>query len=174
MFYFRSKNSAKLLFPKSIHSLVFCLIIFLNQNVFAYTDKEMDEVLGVADSMFKAMKKDNLSAIWPSLTEKSKSTIISDVVKEQKKLNGDYTTERIKDDFEKRGPIYMVYWRLFLVYFNPDTVLNESKWEVGYIEKDRSEILITHAKSDTPARLKMFKEEGNWKVGLVETFWTRK
>ncbi|OGW31692.1 MAG: hypothetical protein A3J81_06740 [Nitrospirae bacterium RIFOXYB2_FULL_43_5] len=172
MFKFRSKKTTKQLFRKSIYFLVFCLIIFLNQNIFAYTDKEMDEVLAVADSMFKAMKENNLPAIWPSLTEKSKSTIIDDVVKAQK--NGGYPREQIKDDFEKRGPIYRVYWRFFLIYFNPDMVLNESKWEVGYIKKDKAEILITHAKSDTPARLIMVREEGSWKVGLVETFWTRK
>ena len=54
--------------------------------------------------------------------------------------------------------------------FNPDFVLEESKWEMGKIEKDKAEIIIRYRKSEGPATLKMFKEEGKWVVGLEETF----
>ncbi len=45
---------------------------------------------------------------------------------------------------------------------------------MGHIRPDSAELLITHKRSQKPARLQMFKENGTWKVGLVETFWTRK
>jgi hypothetical protein len=38
---------------------------------------------------------------------------------------------------------------------------------------DRAEILLTHHGATHPATLKMFREDGAWKVGLVETFWSR-
>ena len=41
------------------------------------------------------------------------------------------------------------------------------------MEKDRAEILLTHHGATHPATLKMFREDGDWKVGLVETFWSR-
>lgn len=173
--YRRNGNAVKGVFIAGILLFIASSLLFpFNSKALAYTDKELDKVLGVADQMFKAMKEDRFSAIWLALTEKSKSTIVADVTKEQKKLKGDYTTEQIKEDFEKCGPVCRVYWRIYLIYFNPDMALNESKWDVGFIKKDRAEILITHNKSNAPARLKMFKENGEWKVGLVETFWNRK
>jgi len=39
--------------------------------------------------------------------------------------------------------------------------------------EDRAEILLTHRGADHPATLKMFLEDGDWKAGLVETFWSR-
>jgi hypothetical protein len=41
------------------------------------------------------------------------------------------------------------------------------------VRKDRAEILLTHHGADHPATLKMFREDGGWKTGLVETFWSR-
>jgi hypothetical protein len=41
------------------------------------------------------------------------------------------------------------------------------------VGKDRAEILLTHHGADRPATLKMFREDGGWKAGLVETFWSR-
>ena len=39
------------------------------------------------------------------------------------------------------------------------------------MEKDRAEVLITRLGADRPAVLRMFREGGGWKAGLVETFW---
>jgi len=47
-------------------------------------------------------------------------------------------------------------------------------WEIGFIKENKAEIIIKQKKSEEPARLKLFKENNKWKVGLVETFWTRK
>ena len=55
--------------------------------------------------------------------------------------------------------------------FDPDDALERSRWEMGTVEEDRAEVLITHRGADRPAVLRMFREGGRWKVGLVETFW---
>ena len=108
------------------------------------------------------------------LTTKSKDTIVDDVYKELIKSNNSYSRDQLKKDFDQNGNISKSYWDAFLTVFNPDMVLEESKWEMGLTEKDKSEIIITYKKAERPAILKMFKEDGQWKVGLVETFWTRK
>jgi len=41
------------------------------------------------------------------------------------------------------------------------------------VGKDRAEILLTHHDADHPATLIMFREDNDWKVGLVETFRAR-
>jgi len=40
----------------------------------------------------------------------------------------------------------------------------------GYSVKKYAEIVIKYKKSENPFHLKMYKEDGIWKVGLVETF----
>jgi hypothetical protein len=51
--------------------------------------------------------------------------------------------------------------------------LEKSRWEMGAVKEDRAEVLITHHRAERPAVLQMFREEGAWKAGLVETFWGR-
>jgi len=53
-------------------------------------------------------------------------------------------------------------------------ILENSRWEIAFIKEDKAEIIITYKKSAEPARLKIFREDNTWKIGLVETFWTRK
>ncbi len=76
--------------------------------------------------------------------------------------------------FEAGGPIARGYWNGFLVQFNPDIALEQSRWERGKIAGDRAEITITYKTAEKPALLKLFRENGRWKAGLVETFWGRK
>jgi uncharacterized protein involved in type VI secretion and phage assembly len=44
---------------------------------------------------------------------------------------------------------------------------------MGPVQKNRAEIILRYQKSDHDALLKLFREEGLWKVGLDETFSTR-
>ena len=81
--------------------------------------------------------------------------------------------EAVRGDFVAGGPIARDYWDAFLRRFDPDVALEQSRWEIGSVGKDRAEILLTHHGADHPATLKMFREDGGWKVGLVETFWPR-
>jgi len=81
--------------------------------------------------------------------------------------------EAVRGDFIAGGPIARDYWDAFLSRFDPDAALEQSRWEIGSVGKDRAEILLTHQGAERPAVLKMFLEAGGWKAGLVETFWSR-
>jgi len=81
--------------------------------------------------------------------------------------------EAVRGDFIAGGPIARDYWDAFLSRFDPDAALEQSRWEIGSVGKDRAEILLTHQGAERPAVLKMFLEAGSWKAGLVETFWSR-
>ncbi|GAB4235945.1 MAG: hypothetical protein OHK0028_12670 [Deltaproteobacteria bacterium] len=79
----------------------------------------------------------------------------------------------VRNDFLAGGPIARDYWDAFLRRFDPDEPLEHSRWEMGPLKKDRAEVLLTRHGADHPARLMMYRENGAWKAGLVETFWSR-
>jgi hypothetical protein len=136
---------------------------------------ETDSVLISAESLFKAMKQTNYAEIWMGLTQKSRKIIAEDVFKKTKGAGQTgYSVDAVEKDFDGNGPIAKEYWDAFLQSFNPDEVLERSTWEIGFVKKDTAEICLLHKNAENPARLKMFKENGQWKVGLVETFWNRK
>jgi hypothetical protein len=81
--------------------------------------------------------------------------------------------EAVRADFIAGGPIARDYWDAFLRRFDPDVALEHSRWQIGYVGNDRAEILLTRHGADRPATLKMYREDGGWNVGLVETFWSR-
>ena len=155
--------------------LLFCLFLM----PFAETAKaaagETDSVLISAESLFKAMKQTNYAEIWMGLTQKSRKIIAEDVFKKTKGAGQTgYSVDAVEKDFDGNGPVAKEYWDAFLQSFNPDEVLERSTWEIGFVKKDTAEICLLHKNAENPARLKMFKENGQWKVGLVETFWNRK
>jgi hypothetical protein len=155
------------------------LVFFLCLSSFSYTapllDGNIDAALNSAESLFRVMKERNYQKIWFYLTRKSKDTLVNDVYKaEENRGKTDLTKEKIAIDFNKGGPLSRSYWNSFLDNFDPDTVLVQSKWDIGKFEKERGEIVIRYRKSESPAILEMYNEQGVWKVGLVETFWARK
>ncbi len=81
---------------------------------------------------------------------------------------------RIATDFSMGGIIARSYWNGFLDNFDPAMVLEESRWEMGKIKGKQAEIIITYQSAERPAILRMYKEDDRWKVGLVETFWSRR
>jgi hypothetical protein len=140
-----------------------------------YDPKEVDPILNSAESLFKAMKVKDYPAIWTALTIKSRKTIAGEVYKFVKTAERDgYTIDAVNDDFTSGGPTAKSYWDAFLGNFSPDVVLEQSRWEMGQIHGGKAEIDILFRKSERPAKLKMFREGGQWRVGLVETFWGRK
>jgi len=136
--------------------------------------EELNKVLGSAEFLFKAMKEKNYPAVWNSLTASSKKEIVDYVYKSAAKSGTEYTKEQINIDFGIGGMIAKTYWASYLTAFDPDLVLEQSRWEIGFIKKDKAEIIIQHKKAEKPAVLKMYREEGTWKVGLEETFEGRK
>lgn len=162
--------------------LIFAILILILSdgffNLYA-NEKEIDAILASAEGLFKMMKAKNYASIWSSLTEKSKGIIVDDTYKaimKQSSTKGTqpYTKEVIREDFQRGGIISKTYWDSYFENFDPDLVLNHSSWKMGKIEEGRAEIIIQYKKSERPANLRMFKEGGIWKVGLEETFGTRK
>jgi len=138
-------------------------------------DPAVPAILDRAESLFQSMKARDYPAIFAALSAKSRETIISETASAlagaAKQAPPD--PEALRSDFTAGGPIARDYWDAFLRRFDPDIPLEHSRWEIGSVEKDRAEILITHHRADHPATLKMSREDGDWKVGLVETFWSR-
>ncbi len=66
------------------------------------------------------------------------------------------------------------YWGAYLNIFDPDSFLEHSKWDKVKANTKDAEIVLHHKKSEHPAILKLFKEDGAWKVGLEETFRPRR
>jgi len=133
-------------------------------------NSEYDKILISAESFFKTMKGKQYQKIWSFLTATSQNTIIDDVQKAEAAIGKEYSRDDIYQDFMTAGILSRSYWNNYREVFNPDIVLEESKWEMGKVAKERAEIIIKYKKSDRPARLQMLKENGTWKVGLEETF----
>jgi hypothetical protein len=138
-------------------------------------------ILARAESLFQAMKSRDYAAIFAVLSAKSRETIVAETASALAAAdtpsipakNPAPDREALRSDFIAGGPIARDYWDAFLRRFDPDAALEHSRWEIGSVGKDRAEILLTHHGADHPATLKMFREDGGWKAGLVETFWSR-
>jgi len=118
------------------------------------------------------MKTGDYPAVWNLLTAKSRDTIVADTDEAIRKAGGSVIPkDQLREDFARCGTTCRQYWEGFLRRFDPDDALERSRWEMGTVEGDRAEVLITHRGADRPAVLRMFREGASWKVGLVETFW---
>ncbi len=133
-----------------------------------------NRVLDSAENFFIHLKGRKFQSVWELLTEESRKTIVGDVYNSSIKLLPNLQVEDVKRDFENNGVFFNNYWNAFLNNFNPDMILEYSLWEMGVVEEDSAEIIINYSKSSKPAFLRLFNEEGLWKIGLTETFWTRK
>jgi hypothetical protein len=137
-------------------------------------NRDVDSILGSAESVFQSMSQAAYPALWSGLSAQSRKSIVQNVRKAVAKAGADYAEERIRADFAVGGDLARDYWTNYVLQFEPRLVLEESKWTMGEIKKDTTEIIIRYRKSDRDAILKMFREEGAWKVGLEETFSTRR
>lgn len=140
-------------------------------------DPAIAAILAPAESLFKAMKARDDRSAWALLTAVSRRTIVDETLKALAASAADNaasrTREQVAKDFAEGGPVARTYWTGFLRRFDPDEALERSRWEIGLIDAARAVVAITARDSERPAAVKMFREEGAWKVGLVETFWTR-
>ena len=155
---------------KTISFLFILLFLFVSFLHAENNNNEIDKILSSAESLFKAMKENNYPKIWMFMSAKSKDTIVDDVQKAEEKTGKKYTKEDIGKDFAEGGILAVSYWERYLENVNPDWVLEQSKWEMGEIGRDKAEVIIRYNKSVGPFMLKMFREKGKWVVGLEETF----
>lgn len=155
--------------------LLVCLFFMPSVPSARAASDETDDVMASAESLFKAMKHKDYSGIWMNLSQKSRKTIAEETYGSMKaEGRREYSVDVVEKDFNGDGPIAKEYWGAFLRIFNPDQALEQSTWEMGYVKKDQAEISLLYQKSENPTKLRMFKENGRWKVGLVESFWGRK
>lgn len=151
------------------------------------------EILARAESLFQSMKARDYPAIFAALSARSQERIVAETTsaidaqarrpppREPDSADTPSAPARapapglkaVRRDFIAGGAIARDYWDGFLRRFDPDIALEQSRWEIGSVGKDRAEILLTRHGADRPAVLKMFLEAGGWKAGLVETFWSR-
>lgn len=153
------------------------LAVFLHPSALASDpEKTLSDVLSSAESLFKSMRERDDAAVWRKLSAASRRTIVEETRREiEKSEEGKAVSEEaIRRDFEEGGPVASAYWEGFLTNFDPGIVLEQSRWEIGKIAGDRAEIILIHKTSEKPALLKLFREDGSWKTGLVETFWGRR
>ncbi len=161
-----------------IRTLAIYLILFLSFQIslsaYAADATHNGIPFAAARSFFEELNARNYTAVWADLTEKSQKAIIGDVMKEIGKSHSGYSREQIRSDFRTSGPVAVAYWKAFLDNFDPEKALKKSTWKMGEVGKNEAEVIIKYRRAEDSAKLKMFREDGRWKVGLTETFWTRK
>jgi len=133
-------------------------------------DRNIEEgnILSSAESLFKSMKDRNYPAIWDLLSLKSRDIIAGNVYDRCDKSG--CLEKEISRDFAAGGPIAKAYWDSYLAEFDPDMILEHSRWGMGAVKDKIALIILRYKKSKKPAILQMYKEEDTWKVGLEETF----
>jgi hypothetical protein len=163
----------------NIQKLKFLLILvhllgtlcILKLEVFA-EDINKTLILDSAEKLFISLKERHYKTAWELLSEKSRQTIIDDVYRALKNSGITIEKEEIIRDFNTNGVMFNNYWNAFLNNFDPDIALNERVWEFEKIESDHAIILLKNRAVIT--KLQMYKENSQWRVGLVETFWMSK
>jgi hypothetical protein len=130
-------------------------------------------ILEAAESVFRNMAKGDYRALWKGLSARTQRAIVNSVYKALAKKDDTLGKETIGKEFEDGGRIAVEYWEGYLSRFEPKAVLEESRWSMGDIKKDKSVIVLRHRKSENDALLMMLFERGAWRVGLHESFHTR-
>lgn len=140
----------------------------------SFADKQEDEVINAVEGFFIALRDKRFTDAWELLTNRSRETIIDEVYKDINKTNVRIGIEVVKEEFDRKGDLFQIYWSNFLKNFDPDSILEQSVWNAPKIKTSMAIIITQHKKSEYPSELKVYKENGKWRFGLVESFWTRK
>jgi hypothetical protein len=148
--------------------------LFFSSDLHSSVDKVQEEVLTSAEGFFIALKEKRFDDAWKSLTTKSRDTIVSEVYKEINKTKAKIGRELVTEDFDNNGELSRCYWDAFIKNFDPDAVLEQSTWNIGQMKEDTAIIVLQYKESQYNSELKLFKEDGRWRVGLIESFWMMK
>ena len=135
---------------------------------------DMNTLLYSAEDFFLSIKESVFETSWELLSEKSKNKIINEIYDRSRDNGAEIEKDDIRRSFRQNGIMARNFWNAAKTRFDPDIVLEESHWEIGFIKNRKAEIIITYKKSSRPSKLKMYKESGSWRVGLVESFWSRR
>ena len=134
----------------------------------------INTVLYSAEVFFISIKESDFESSWDLLSEKSKNKIINEIYDVSRDNGAEIEKDDIRRSFRQNGLIASNFWNSARSKFDPDMVLEDSRWEIGSIKNSKAEIIITYKESSRPSKLKMYKERDVWRVGLVETFWPRR
>jgi len=162
----------KIRFPVTV---ILCILsLTLLSPIITFADKTEDEILSVTEGFFIALKERKFADAWELLTIKSKDTIITEVYKGINKTNAKIGRDVVREEFDKKGDLFLIYWNAFIKNFDTNTVLEQSVWNIGEIKSNRAILILRYKKSEYDSELQIYKEDGKWRFGLVESYWTRK
>jgi hypothetical protein len=156
--------------------MLLCLLLFafLSHDVLcAELDlRQVGPILDAAEGIFKAMKAKQYVALWEGLSAKSRAIIMNDIDAIIKKTPTvtPLPLAAIEKDMSQGGPIAQSYWNAVMGSFNPDMALEQCTWDMGPIKGNKAEVHLLFKKAERPAIIQMFRERGEWKVGLMESF----
>ncbi len=152
-----------------LHLSFFCL-----SPVFA-SQRDHEVIVEVTERFFIYLKDKKYQQVFELLTTKSTRTIVKDVAKSISKTSkASIEEEEIFLDFRSGGPLAKAYWDAFAHQCDPDLALKESTWKVGKLKDNYGEVIVKYKTAEKPATIRLYKEEGTWRLGLVESFWARK
>jgi len=146
------------------------LTLSLKSLALSQFERESSLILNTADHFFRVLKKKDYKTVWSLLTKQSRQIILKDVCEAIKKQTKKCNINLVNVSFRNGNGLATYYWNSYLRYFNPDTILNESIWNIKSIDKAKAIISIKYKKAPNPAYLVIKKENGHWKVGLAESF----
>jgi len=133
-----------------------------------------DAILTATDNLFQFMKARDYVAVWKNISFKTRRIIVDDVQKAFKKTGTAISEKELEKDFIFGGAIAKDYWDSYLSVFDADIVLRQCKWEMGRVEKEEAEVVLHCKKSENPTILKIYRENDAWRVGLEESFGSRR
>jgi hypothetical protein len=171
-FNLREERKGMMKYMTVFYAFVFFLLFCTGPCLSA--DKREDEVLNAGETFFVALKEKRFADAWESLTIKSRDTIINEVYNEINKTEAKIGKDLVADDFNKNGELSRLYWNAFLKNFDPDIILEQSIWSIRKIGDDTAIIVLKYKESKYNSELKLYKQDGRWHFGLIESFWIMK
>ena len=162
---------------KTARPLLFAIIyLFLFMGIGVknlYAKERAGVVLTPAYSFFSNLKNHNFKKLWNLLTLNSKQYITDNIENSFKKHHVKIGKNKIYQNMSKGGYIAKAYWTGFLKTFKPNMVLKYSVWKIKSIGSKSAKIEIDYKYGKAPTIFDMYKQNGKWKFGLIESLYGR-
>ena len=155
--------------------LIICFLIFISmgaKNSFAKKERG-DAALTSAFSFFVNLKEHNFKKLWRLLTLSSRQYIVGSIENSLIKNNVKIGKNRIYKNMSDGGYIAKAYWDGFLKTFKTSMVLKYSVWKIKSIGSKKAQIEIDYKYAKGPTFLKIYKQKGKWRFGLIESLYGR-
>lgn len=130
-------------------------------------------VLKPAFSFYLNLKEGKYARAWSFLTPVSKEAIIDKIQSFYAKSKIKIKKSRILYNLKTGGRIAKYFWNGYTRSFNPDAVLKYSVWKIKSVGEKKALIEIDYKYGKAPAYFKIYKINGSWKFGLIESLYSR-